>query len=668
MMLEWIDKPVVTLPGEVTITRLLVIAALLTLVLAGIALRKRRNPFNWYAAGLAGFVLASQIVAALIPPSHLKQGETPGATYTIWSNAAFRSDVALVLVLGVLAIILYNRIRLAMWAVDSDAQAAAKDKRPAPPRRLVYASAVGSALWLLLPIIIWFWAAIWLVAVGDYGDLILPILGFVALTVTAGLLWHFLEGRPRNLVFVALFALLLVVQTRYNRSHPSVSLFESSGAVPVFMPLIPVLLGIFMANIVRGTLPRRAYILMVWKLGTLAWITTALGFLIKFLGYYDYQNSYAFDMGSLLDTPIQLLAALTDLYYKAVPREIAPEKNAANMEHWRIALAALGGLAVWLGITIYLLLKPARGRQFALNAYLTRVRSYEMTLSQRRYVLAAALLVPALALRTFTTFYPFLQTLFLSVQKYNPAFPPRSYVGLRNFERLSTDLVVRESLEFTLIFVFASTFFQITLGVAIAHLLNANFRLRPLARTISLVPWAVPMVVAAIGFRWMFDDQFGMIPDFLQRVFDYNGKWLVHPRNARIAILFVSTWKSTPFVALLLLAGLQGINQDMYEAAKVDGANWLDTLRFITFPMLLPIMVTTGMFMLVWQLAVFDLPFAMTGGAPGFSTTVMSQKIYLEINSLNYSYAAALSVALVTVVTLIGGLGMYIFRRVEVAQ
>jgi multiple sugar transport system permease protein len=252
------------------------------------------------------------------------------------------------------------------------------------------------------------------------------------------------------------------------------------------------------------------------------------------------------------------------------------------------------------------------------------------------------------------------------VQKYNPAFPPRRYIDLSNFERLSTDLVVRESLEFTLIFVFVSTFFQMFLGLMIAHLLNASFSLRALARTISLIPWAVPMVVAAIGFKWMFDDQFGMIPDLLGRV-GIHKKWLVDPVNAQAAVIFVNVWKSTPFCALLLLAGLQGISLDLYEAAKVDGANWFDSLRFITVPMLLPIIVTVTMFMLVWQLAVFDLPFAMTGGAPGFATTVVAQKIYLEINSLNYSFAAAISVMLVIIVTVIGGIGVFTLRRVEVS-
>ncbi len=128
---------------------------------------------------------------------------------------------------------------------------------------------------------------------------------------------------------------------------------------------------------------------------------------------------------------------------------------------------------------------PRRMVQSSLLDEVIRLSRVRLSLQQRRYVLAFVLILPALALRTFTTFYPFLQTIILSVQKYNPAFPPRRYIALTNFERLSTDLVVRESLEFTILFVIVSTFFQVLLGLIIAHLLNANFRLRGLARTIS---------------------------------------------------------------------------------------------------------------------------------------------------------------------------------------
>jgi multiple sugar transport system permease protein len=293
---------------------------------------------------------------------------------------------------------------------------------------------------------------------------------------------------------------------------------------------------------------------------------------------------------------------------------------------------------------------------------------FNLTLRQRSYFIALVLLLPAIALRMFTTVYPFLQTMLLSSQSYNPAFPPAKFIGLDNFSKLFNDPVVRASLWFTLLFVVVSTIFQVVLGLAVAHLLNAQFRLRGLARMVSLIPWAMPMVVVALGFRWMFDDQFGMIPDLSRRLLGLNLKWLIDPQNAQIAVIVVNIWKSTPFVALVLLAGLQGISHDLYEAARVDGANWHQSLRFITVPMLMPIIITISMFMLVWQLAVFDLPFAMTGGGPGFSTTVLAQKIYLEINALNYGYAAALSMILVLIVFVIGAIGLAFFRRFEVSE
>jgi len=241
-------------------------------------------------------------------------------------------------------------------------------------------------------------------------------------------------------------------------------------------------------------------------------------------------------------------------------------------------------------------------------------------------------------------------------------------VGLGNFERLADDPVVQASISFTVLFVVASTVFQMILGLAVAHLLNVPFRLRGIARTVSLIPWAMPMIVAALGFRWMFDDQFGMIPDLLRRIFNFETRWLIDPSNAKLAVILVSVWKSTPFVALILLAGLQGISRDLYEAAKVDGATAWQSFRHITLPMLMPIIVTVSMFMLVWQLAVFDLPYAMTGGGPGFSTTVLAQKIYLEITTLNYGYAASLSVVLVGIVGIIGLIGLFLFRRFEVHE
>jgi len=634
-------------------------ATIVVLLLAAVVYRRRDRSLLWFALALGAYIAASQLIRQLIPKAdqHFEPGTAPGASYVLWSDPAFRSDLALaLLVIGLLIALLGLISRLTQYADETRLDKTGL-RAPAASLWQRKLSAWGSAIWLLVPLIIWIWAGLWFIFVGDYTDIIVPILGFLLLIAISIGIWVGLEGLARKLGLVAFIVMVILAQLRFNATRPTTSMFESNGSFPFFIPLIPVLLGVLAGQAINYTLPRRQYALLAWRIGSLIWLGAVIGWFVRFLGVYDFQNSAAYDMGSLLDTPLKVVNLLTKPYYALIPREVADNRNVANMNNWESALAFLGGIAVLLWVSAIIPRRLSSGRRLIVR----------LSLQQRRYVLAVVLILPAVALRTFTSFYPFLQTIILSVQKYNPAFPPRTYYGFRNFERLSTNLVVRESIEFTVLFVFVSTFFQIILGLAIAHLLNANFRLRGLARTISLIPWAIPMVVAAMGFRWMFDDQFGLIPDIMKRLFGYHGKWLVDPGNARTAVIFVNIWKSTPFCALLLLAGLQGISLDLYEAAKVDGANWLDSLRFITVPMLMPIVVTVTMFMLVWQLAVFDLPYTMTGGAPGFSTTVVAQKIYSEINSLNYSFASTISIVLVLVVTAIGAVGLYTLRRVEVS-
>jgi multiple sugar transport system permease protein len=465
------------------------------------------------------------------------------------------------------------------------------------------------------------------------------------------------------------FAIILLALQVYHNStiEKPDSILAPTINIPVYMPLIPFALGWMIANTLNKYLPVRRIIPLFWDFVLLAWGFSVFSFLTSFFGEYEFGGSFVSDLADTLKAPFQVSARfLGDVFYQVIPREIATEDNLQAAQDVNFILATLVGMVTW-GMVWYWLRwsSPIAARSGTFNP----IRFWQnMSLKQQRYFAAFVLITPAILLRAFTTLYPFAETLALSVQKHNPAFPPRSYAGLNNFERLANDLVVRESLQFTLLFVFGSTFFQVTLGLAIAHLLNANFSLRGLARMISLIPWAIPMVVVGIASRWLFDDEFGMIPDLAGRVFGVETNWLIDPKVAKYAVITMSVWKSTPFVALVLLAGLQGIPQDLYEAARVDGASRYQQLRFVTVPMLLPIIVTTSMFMLVWQLAAFDLPFTMTGGGPGFSTTVLAQKIYLEINSLNYSFAASLGIMLVGLVMVIGGVGMYLFRRVEVTQ
>lgn len=217
-----------------------------------------------------------------------------------------------------------------------------------------------------------------------------------------------------------------------------------------------------------------------------------------------------------------------------------------------------------------------------------------------RVLTIVAMLAPAILLRLLTAVYPYIQSVRLSFYEYNPAFPPKEYVGLDNYRRAFDDIAIRSSIEFTLLFVIGSTVLQIIFGLGIALLLNRAFLGRGAVRAINLIPWAIPMVVVAVGFRWMFDSQYGIFSDILARTIGLEVDWLIRFWPARIAVIFTNVWKSTPFLAIVFLAALQAVPQDVYEAARVDGAGKVRSFFSVTLPLIMPQIVTIGLFMLVW--------------------------------------------------------------------
>jgi multiple sugar transport system permease protein len=285
----------------------------------------------------------------------------------------------------------------------------------------------------------------------------------------------------------------------------------------------------------------------------------------------------------------------------------------------------------------------------------------------RRYLAAFLLLLPAVGLRLFATIYPFFQTFYYGFTNFNPMFPPLEFTGLANFRLMIHDISITSGVMFTVQFVLLSTLLELVFGIVVAYILNSSFVGRALVRAANLIPWAVPMVVAALGFRWMFDQDYGIVSDLFKRTIGLNIPWLIVPWGAKAAIIMTNVWKSTPFVSLVFLAALQGVPVELYEAARVDGANPFQIVRRITLPLILPQITTIGLFMLVWQLAHFDLIYAMTGGGPGFATQVLAYAIYnAAFGGLNFGYASAISIVLFMLVFVMGGLGLLLYRRVEV--
>jgi len=289
-------------------------------------------------------------------------------------------------------------------------------------------------------------------------------------------------------------------------------------------------------------------------------------------------------------------------------------------------------------------------------------------LARNRYLAAFLLLSPALLLRLFTSVYPFFQTFYFAFSNYNPSFPPLKFTGTANFVRMWKDLAVSSSVTFTVMFVLFSTLLQLFFGILVALLLNSSFRARSLVRAVNLIPWAIPMVVAAMGFRWMFDSEYGLISDLIRSLTGLDIPWLTTSWGAKAAVIMVNVWKSTPFLALVFLAALQGLPADLLEAARVDGASRVQAFFKITLPLILSQVVTIGLFMVVWQLAAFDLIYTMTGGGPGYATSVLAYNIYqAAFGGLNFGYASAISLVLFVLVFIMAGLGLMLFRRSEVS-
>ena len=200
----------------------------------------------------------------------------------------------------------------------------------------------------------------------------------------------------------------------------------------------------------------------------------------------------------------------------------------------------------------------------------------------------------------------------------------QKFVGWENYLDLLTDPVARHALATTLIFVAVTVPLEVLLGLAVALVINEPFRGRGLLRAVVLVPWAIPSTVASQMWRFIFNDRYGLFNYFLfgDRTELYLAP-LADPQLAIAAIMVADVWKTTPFAALIILAGLQAVPDELYEAASVDGAGGWQKFRRITLPMVKPAILLAFLFRTIDALRVFDLVFVMTQGGPADSTNVL---------------------------------------------
>ena len=262
------------------------------------------------------------------------------------------------------------------------------------------------------------------------------------------------------------------------------------------------------------------------------------------------------------------------------------------------------------------------------------------------------LVLPTLLGVTLVALYPVANTFYLSMtnarlrRNDNPEF-----IGLRHFARLLSDGDFLNAIQNTLTFTVFSVFFEMLLGLVVALVINSNFKGRGLMRTAMLIPWAIPTVVSARMWQWMYNDVFGVVNDLLFTrlgLLDQKVAWLANPTLALPAIIAVDVWKTTPFVALLLLAGLQVIPGDVYEAATVDGANKWQQFWRLTLPLLRPALVVTLIFRTLDAFRVFDVIYVMRGTSPDtVSLAVLTRQTLFDLRRIGEGSAMAVIIFLI---------------------
>ena len=266
-------------------------------------------------------------------------------------------------------------------------------------------------------------------------------------------------------------------------------------------------------------------------------------------------------------------------------------------------------------------------------------------------------ILPAIILLLVVVFFPALRCFYLSFfHNVKTSAEPSYFVGLSNYVTVFADKWFYSSLYNTIVFTVISVSLEFILGLGMALLLNTSFKGRGLARACVLVPWALPPAVMAMAWGWMYDGTYGVFNDILLRlgIISSPVAWLGKPTLAMGALIFADVWKTTPFIMIILLAGLQSIPRDLYEAIKMDGAGWWGQFRRITLPLLKSYIVLAILFRTIHAFGVFDLVWVLTGGGPGGATQTISLYIYNNLyRYLNLGYAASLTIVTALILLII---------------
>ncbi|WP_446898450.1 carbohydrate ABC transporter permease [Clostridium sp. LBM24168] len=275
----------------------------------------------------------------------------------------------------------------------------------------------------------------------------------------------------------------------------------------------------------------------------------------------------------------------------------------------------------------------------------TRRNANRRDLSEKR--LGYLMVAPALIVIIMIAVYPIIKTFwnsFFDMQLQNPG--ATRFIGIKNYVKMGTDPVIWQGLKNTFYFTFFSVIIELVLGFVLALIMNANFRYKGIVRTSILIPWAIPGIIVALIWQFMFNDKLGIINELLinMHIIKTPVLWLGTVGYSMWAIIIADVWKQLPFMALLLLAGLQTVPKELYEAADVDGAGYFRKFWSITLPYIKNIVIVVLLFRIIGALRIFDTIYGMTAGGPGNSTISIIMYAYKQLfNNLDIGYGSAVA-------------------------
>lgn len=244
------------------------------------------------------------------------------------------------------------------------------------------------------------------------------------------------------------------------------------------------------------------------------------------------------------------------------------------------------------------------------------------------------LIAPAFLLLGAVIVYPVGRALWMSLHEIVLTNPGGGtpFIGIQNYVEIIQKPYFWNSIENTVVWTMSNLVVQLILGTGVAVLLNQKFPLRALVRGVVLIPWITPSVVAALTWRWMYDAEFGIINAVLMRLglLEQTIAWLGNTNTAMWAVIVESIWKGTPFVTVMILAVLQAVPNELYDAAKVDGADGIKRFRYVTLPLILPTIIIAATLTTIYTFNNFNAIWLLTGGGPLRATETLTILVYRE--------------------------------------